>query len=104
MNRRALQRPAARRDFIQHYVYLAEQASPDVAGRFRISLEATYAALIAMPDMGASRFPPHSRHAAIRLWSVKDFPNYWIAYKRHRQGIAVERVFHTKQDYNRIMQ
>ena len=32
---RAVQRPAARRDFIIHYVYLAENAGLDVAKRFR---------------------------------------------------------------------
>ena len=40
---RAVQRPAARRDFIVHYVYLAENAGLDVAKRFREAVESTYA-------------------------------------------------------------
>jgi hypothetical protein len=32
---RAIQRPAARRDFVTHYLCLAEHASLDVAKRFR---------------------------------------------------------------------
>jgi len=40
---RAVQRPAARRDFIIHYVYLAENAGLDVAKRFRQSVESAYA-------------------------------------------------------------
>ena len=49
---RAVQHPAARRDFIIHYVYLAENAGLDVAKRFRQSVESAYAQLAEMPRMG----------------------------------------------------
>ena len=39
---RAVQRTAARRDFIIHYAYLLENAGRDVARRFREAVEATY--------------------------------------------------------------
>ena len=42
---RAVQRPAARRDFVIHYVYLAENAGLDVAKRFRQAVESAYAQL-----------------------------------------------------------
>jgi hypothetical protein len=38
---RAIQRPAARRDFLIHYAYLAEKASSETARRFREAVEAT---------------------------------------------------------------
>ena|SRR5213594_2669211 len=50
---RAVQRPAARRDFIIHYVYLAENGSLDLAQRFRQAVEAAYNELAEMPGMGA---------------------------------------------------
>ena len=39
---KAVQRPKARRDFIMHYVYLAENAGLAVAKRFREAVQATY--------------------------------------------------------------
>lgn len=51
---RAVQRIAARRDFIIHYIYLAENAGFDTAQRFRRAVEATYAGLAESPGMGAS--------------------------------------------------
>ena len=35
-------REAARRDLVEHYVYLAENASPDVAERFLTNAEALW--------------------------------------------------------------
>ena len=104
MTPRAVQRPAARRDFVTHYVYLAEHASPDVAKRFRDAVERTYADLARMPAMGVPHKLPKGRHAGIRLWRVTDFNNYWIAYYPRRDGVAIERLFHAKQDYTRVMQ
>jgi len=100
---RAIQRPAARRDFVTHYLYLAEHAGLDVAKRFRGAVERTYQDLARMPEMGSGHKLREGRHAGIRLWPVRDFGNYWIAYHPHRDGIAVERRFHAKQDFTRIL-
>lgn len=43
------------------------------------------------------------RYAGIRMWPVRDFGNYWIAYFPRRDGVAVERLFHAKQDYARVL-
>jgi hypothetical protein len=56
-----------------------------------------------MPEMGAARKLREGRHAGIRLWPVRDFANYWIAYRPHVAGVAIERLFHAKQDYVRIL-
>ncbi len=104
MTPRAIQRPAARRDFIRHYIYLAENASLEVAKRFRVAVELTYNDLALMPEMGSPRRFPEGKHAGIRLWRVRDFDSYWIAYFPRRDGVAIERLFHAKQDYSRIMQ
>jgi len=54
--------PAARRDFIIHYAYIAEHAGLDVSKRFRESVEATYAALAKMPG-----WERHSRFATANM-------------------------------------
>jgi plasmid stabilization system protein ParE len=100
---RAVQRPAARRDFIIHYVYLAENASLEVAKRFRIAVESTYAELTEMPGIGAPGKVRQGKHAGVRIWPVRDFEDYLIAYRPHRGGVAIERLVHAKQDYQRVL-
>jgi plasmid stabilization system protein ParE len=100
---RAIQRPAARRDFIIHYAYLAEKASVETAQRFREAVEATYAELAAMPGMGSPGKVRQGKHAGVRLWRVRGFENYLIAYREHPRGVAIERLFHASQDYQRVL-
>jgi toxin ParE1/3/4 len=101
---RAVRRPAARRDFIKHFVYLAENAGLEVAHRFRFSVERSYQDLAKMPHVGVLRTSVATRHQGIRLFRVHGFENYWIAYQPHKVGVAIERLFHAKEDYTRIMQ
>jgi toxin ParE1/3/4 len=99
---RVLRRPAARQDFIAHYVYLAEHAGVETAQRFRRAVEATFTALARMPGIGS----PHKvegRHAGVRLWRVRGFREYLIAYQLHAESIAIERLIHAKQDYQRVL-
>ena len=104
MKPRAIQRPAARRDFTSHYVYIAEHANLEVAKRFRAAVERTYSELSRMPEMSSPRQLREGRHTGIRLWPVRGFRNYWIAYYPHRYGVAIERLFHAKQDYADLAQ
>jgi plasmid stabilization system protein ParE len=96
---RAVQRPAARRDFIIHFAFIAEHAGLDLAKRFRESVEATYSALAKMPRMGAPFKVRHSKHAGVRLWRVREFEDYLIAYRPTRGGVRIERLVHAKQNY-----
>jgi len=100
---RAVQRPAARRDFIIHYVYLAENGGLETAKRFRLAVEKTYAELAEMPGMGAPGKVRQGKHSGVRLWRVRDFEAYLIAYRPHRGGVAIERLVHAKQDYERVL-
>ena len=76
---RAVQRPAARRDLIVHYVYLAENAGLDVARRFREAVESAYAQLAEMPRMGAPAKVRQRKHSEIRIWRIREFEEYLIA-------------------------
>src|SRR5687767_8239504 len=99
---RAIQRPEARRDFIIHYRYLARNAGLETARRFRLSVEATYAELIRTPGIGSPGRVQAGKHAGVRLWRVRDFESYLLAYQEHPDGVAMERLFHAKQDYQRV--
>ena len=100
---RVVQRPAARQDFIIHYAYLAEHASLEIAHRFRLAVARTYAELARMPEMGVPGKIGEGRHSGVRLWRVRRFKQYLIAYRPHREGVAIERLIHAKQDYQRVL-
>ena len=99
----AVQRAAARRDFIIHYVYLAENAGIQTAQRFRSAVERTYRELAGVPGVGAPNKVRSGKYAGIRLWRVRGFDEYLIAYRLRPHGIAVERLIHAKQDYQRVL-
>lgn len=98
-------RPTHRRpaDFVIHYAYLLEHAGLDTAKRFRQAVEQTYTGLAKMPGMGSPAKLRKGKHAGVRIWPVRGFENYLIAYRPHRKGIAVERVVHARQDYQRAL-
>ncbi|MBZ5619946.1 MAG: type II toxin-antitoxin system RelE/ParE family toxin [Acidobacteriia bacterium] len=100
---RAVQRTAARRDFIIHYAYLAEEAGLGTAQRFRHAVEETYAELAEMPGIGAPGKVRQGKHEGVRIWRVRGFEEYLIAYRPRRGGVAIERLVHAKQDYQRIL-
>ena len=83
---RAIQRIAARGDFLIHYVYLAGNAGLDVAKRFREAVELTYAQLADMPGIGAAGKIQRGKHSGVRLWRVRGFENYVIAYRPRPRG------------------
>lgn len=100
---KVVQRKQARRDFILHYVYLAENAGLTVAKRFREAVQTTYAELAAMPGMGAPGKVKGAKYESVRLWRVNDFENYIVAYRVRDNTVAIERLIHAKQDYQRIL-
>lgn len=100
---RAVQRPAARRDFIIHYVYLAEKFGLDLAGKFRQAVETTYSELAEHPSMGVSTKIRRGKYKGVRIWRIRGFEEYLIAYRPRRGGVGIERLIHAKQDYRRVL-
>ena len=74
------QRASARRDLVEHFVYLEENASLDTAERFLSNAEASFNDLAAQPMIGASLILRHPDLAGMRKWRVKDFDNFLIFY------------------------
>jgi toxin ParE1/3/4 len=96
---RVYQRAAARRDLVEHFVYLAENAGLEVAERLLTNAEASYAALSLQPIIGAplSLRPPEL--AGLRKWRVREFDNYLIFYLPHANGVSIVRVLHAARDW-----
>ena len=91
---RILKRAAAKRDLIDHFVFLGEHASVDVAHRFLESANETFSLLADMPEMGASRSFRNPKFASVRMSLVKGLERYLIFYRPFNGGIEVLRVLH----------
>lgn len=92
-------RATARRDLIEHFVYLAENASEDIADRFLTNAEASFNDLAQQPTMGAPLTLRHPDLAGMRKWRVKDFDNFLIFYFPRPDGVSIVRVLHSAQDW-----
>lgn len=96
-------RPRARREITLIISYLIENATPDVALRFRSAAQATFERLAEFPHSGAVKKLRGLKYAGVRMALVDGFPNYLIFYFPRQNGVAIERVIHAKQDYLRML-
>ena len=93
------QRAAARRDLVEHFVYLAEEAGLDIAERFLTNAEASFNDLARQPMIGAPLTLRHAKLAGMRKWRVKNFDNVLIFYQPRREGVSIVRVLHAARDW-----
>ena len=90
---------AAKRDLIQHYIYLFDNAGLEVAERFLLQAEKSFASLSRHPKMGTALQLRRPELAGLRKWQVKGFESFLIFYRVRSKGIAVVRVLHGSQDW-----
>src|SRR4051794_32345968 len=93
------QRAAARRDLVEHFVYLAEEAGIETAERFLANTEASFRLLATQPTMGAPLPLRRQELAGLRKWRVDGFNNFLIFYLPRPNGISVVRVLHGSRDW-----
>lgn len=77
---RVTTREAARRDLVEHFVYLADNAGLETAERFLRCAETSFNELAAHPLIGAPVKLQNPALSNTRKWRVKDFPNHLIFY------------------------
>lgn len=93
------QRATARRDLIEQFVYLAENASLETAERFLTNAEISFNDLAEQPMIGSPLAVRDLALAGIRKWRVKDFNNHLIFYLPRPDGVSVVRVLHAGRDW-----
>ena len=93
------QRALARRDLVEHFVYLAENAGLDTAERFLANAEASFSDLADQPMIGAPLTLRHPDLAGMRKWRVKDFDNHLVFYQPRPDGVSIVRVLHAARDW-----
>ena len=96
---RVYQRAVARRDLVEHFVYLAENASLGTAERFLAQAEASFDDLAGQPMMGAPLTLKRPELAGLRKWRVKDFDNFLIFYMPRPDGVSIVRVLYATRDW-----
>ncbi len=89
----------ARRDLVECFVYLAENASINVADRFLQSAEESFNDLVANPFIGSPLTLRNPKLAGMRKWRVRDFNNILIFYMPVHDGVSIVRVLHAAQDW-----
>jgi toxin ParE1/3/4 len=97
------QREAARRDLIEHFLYLAEEAGIETAERFLAQAEASFKQLAAHPKMGSPLTLRPPELAGLRKWRVSDFDNHLIFYLPRADGVSIVRVLHAARDWWRLL-
>ena len=93
------QRATARRDLVEHFVYLAENANLETAERFLTQVEASFNDLAERPMIGAPLMLHDPALAGMRKWPVTDFENHLIFYLPNKNSISVVRVLHAARDW-----
>jgi toxin ParE1/3/4 len=93
------QRTTARRDLIEHFMYLAENAGLEIADKFLENTEASFNDLANQPMMGMPLITHHPDLVGIRKWHVKDFDNYLIFYLPSSNSISIVRLLHATRDW-----
>lgn len=92
-------RESAKRDLVEHFVHLAENAGLDAADRFLSCAESSFNDLARQPMMGAPLTLKRPELADIRKWRVKDFDNHLVFYEPRPDGVSIVRVLHAASDW-----
>ena len=98
------QRPGARIDLLEQFVYFGEQESVRLAERYFAAMDETCALLVKQPRIGGTYDSGIPELAGLRRIPVKGFENYLIFYLPHSGGIDVIRVIHGVRDIENLFQ
>lgn len=102
MTIRLLRSRRARRDVIDHAVYIGEH-NPDAAVRFLDAMEKAFQRIASYPSIGAARPFRLPELSEMRLWPLPDFPNHLIFYRRQGDEVVIVRVLHASQDIEAVL-
>lgn len=96
-------RPRARRELVQHFDYLEEQAGLAVAERFFNAAYDTFEALARMPRMAPLCGFKRPALRQLRRWPVKGFESWLIFYRAKRNGVEIVHILHGARDIESLL-
>lgn len=95
---------AARRDLIQQWVWYAEEASLEVAGRFLTAVDSTLETLALHPESGTRTIMNKTALQGMRRFPVSDgFEKNLLFYFPLQDGVDLVRVVHGSRDLERLL-
>jgi len=95
-------RPRARLDLLEQFLYLADQATAEVAERYFTAVEQTCARLAKRPLSGTPYDSGVARLEGMRRVPVSGFAAYLLFYVPRASGIDVVRVLHGARDIEHL--
>lgn len=102
MSSRVTQRPRARLDLLEQFVYFGEQAGVELADRYIAAVEGTCLLLADQPFSGVSYDAGIARLNGLRRMPVRGFFSYLLFYLPGEEGIDLVRVLHAGRDIDDI--
>jgi toxin ParE1/3/4 len=100
---RVSQRPRARRDVVDHAVYISA-GNLEAAERFLDAVERAFAFLAKNPEIGSPRHCQNPRLVGLRMWPIRGFRKYLVFYCPRADGIEVVRVLRGERDIAAILE
>ena len=94
--------PQAKRDLLEHVLYLAE-INPDIADRFINASEMAFEKLAQMPLKGKPQSFKSPKLKDVRRWFIPGFDKYLVFYRPIKGGIELLRILHGMQDVDTVM-
>ncbi|HWN53062.1 MAG TPA: type II toxin-antitoxin system RelE/ParE family toxin [Xanthobacteraceae bacterium] len=96
--------PSADADIVRQFGWYVEHGLPDVARRFRSSVESSIKLALSRPKAGAPKPVRNSVLGDLRSWPVKGFDEFRIYYLARQDTLTVVRVLHDKRDIGAILE
>jgi len=82
---------------------LAQSGGEDLADRFLVCAEESFADLGAQPEIGAPLVLRRPELAGRRKWRIKQFESVLIFYLPRPRGVSIVRVLHAATDWWRLL-
>jgi len=92
------QRPRARLDLLEQFIYFGQQESGVLAQRYLDAVDATFLQLAAHPRCGVAYDSGIAGLTGLRRFPVRDFENYLVFYLPRKRGVDIIRVLHGARD------
>jgi toxin ParE1/3/4 len=89
----------ARRDILEHLLYLYDVAGVEVASQFDKDVNYTFGQLLRFQGMGTPVDTERPQLKGLRKWRVDDFERYLIFYLPKPYGVRIIHVKHSSQNW-----
>jgi toxin ParE1/3/4 len=95
--------PSADDDIVRQFEWYVAQDLPDIARRFRHSVQLSIESVLLRPKAGAPNDARNPALIGLRAWPVNGFDEFRIYYLLREDIVMIVRVLHDKRDTAAIL-